>query len=78
MKGCFVFLLEAQALNGCIFSFFSSAQSATYRTVIDDVIANVRQDFEDMGIEKEVLDELQRVSSGHGSSPSARSANVPC
>jgi transcription initiation factor TFIIA large subunit len=36
--------------------------SATYRTVIDDVIANVRQDFEDMGIEKEVLDELQRVS----------------
>lgn len=28
--------------------------------IIDDVIANVRQDFEDMGIEKEVLDELQR------------------
>lgn len=38
-------------------------QSSTYRTIIDDVIANVRQDFEDMGIEKEVLEELQRVSS---------------
>lgn len=36
-------------------------QSTTYRTIIDDVIANVRQDFEDVGIEKEVLEELQRV-----------------
>lgn len=36
-------------------------QSGTYRAVIDDVIANVRQDFEEMGIEKEVLEELQRV-----------------
>ncbi|PWN18244.1 hypothetical protein BCV69DRAFT_79493 [Microstroma glucosiphilum] len=34
--------------------------SGTYRAVIDDVIANVRQDFEEMGIEKEVLEELQR------------------
>lgn len=34
--------------------------SATFRHIIDDVIANVRQDFEDMGIEKEVLEELQR------------------
>lgn len=39
------------------------SQSSTYRLVIDDVIANVRQDFEDMGIEREVLEELQRVSS---------------
>lgn len=31
-----------------------------YRTIIDDVINNVRQDFEEMGIEKEVLEELQR------------------
>ena len=34
--------------------------SATFRHIIDDVITNVRQDFEDMGIEKEVLEELQR------------------
>ncbi|WFD07278.1 transcription factor IIA subunit alpha [Malassezia vespertilionis] len=34
--------------------------SSTFRHIIDDVIANVRQDFEDMGIEKEVLEELQR------------------
>ncbi|CAO1626556.1 unnamed protein product [Parajaminaea phylloscopi] len=34
--------------------------SGTYRSIIDDVIANVRQDFEEMGIEKEVLEELQR------------------
>lgn len=34
--------------------------SLTFRHIIDDVIANVRQDFEDMGIEKEVLEELQR------------------
>ncbi|PWN53768.1 TFIIA-domain-containing protein [Violaceomyces palustris] len=34
--------------------------SQTYRNIIDDVISNVRQDFEDMGIEKEVLEELQR------------------
>ncbi|UZJ53930.1 hypothetical protein CBS101457_003250 [Exobasidium rhododendri] len=36
------------------------AVSTTYRTIIDDVISNVRQEFEDMGIEKEVLEELQR------------------
>ena len=41
-------------------------QSTTYRTIIDDVIANVRQDFEDVGIEKEVLEELQRVRSKGG------------
>lgn len=40
----------------------SLSQSATYRSIIDDVIHNVRQDFEEMGIEKEVLEELQRVS----------------
>lgn len=31
-----------------------------YRSIIDDVVNNVRQDFEEMGIEKEVLEELQR------------------
>lgn len=31
-----------------------------YRSIIDDVINNVRQDFEEVGIEKEVLEELQR------------------
>ena len=34
--------------------------SLTFRHIIDEEIANVRQDFEDMGIEKEVLEELQR------------------
>lgn len=34
--------------------------SQVYRSIIDDVINNVRQDFEEMGIEKEVLEELQR------------------
>ncbi|KAJ9475109.1 Transcription initiation factor IIA large subunit [Pseudozyma hubeiensis] len=34
--------------------------SQVYRGIIDDVINNVRQDFEEMGIEKEVLEELQR------------------
>ena len=29
--------------------------SATFRHIIDDVITNVRQDFEDMGIEKEAV-----------------------
>ncbi|CAO1635329.1 unnamed protein product [Sympodiomycopsis kandeliae] len=38
--------------------------STTYRSVIDDVISNVRQDFEEMGIEKEVLEELQRLWEG--------------
>lgn len=36
------------------------SQSQVYRGIIDDVINNVRQDFEEMGIEKEVLEELQR------------------
>jgi hypothetical protein len=43
-------------------ALFCAAQSATYRTIIDDVIANIRQDFDDVGIEREVLEELQRVS----------------
>ncbi|SJX62244.1 related to TOA1-transcription factor TFIIA-L [Sporisorium reilianum f. sp. reilianum] len=34
--------------------------SQVYRSIIDDVINNVHQDFEEMGIEKEVLEELQR------------------
>lgn len=39
---------------------FPPHQSQVYRSIIDDVINNVRQDFEEMGIEKEVLEELQR------------------
>jgi len=31
-----------------------------YRAIIDDVMANIKPDFDEMGIEKEVLDELQR------------------
>ncbi|CAD6891213.1 unnamed protein product [Tilletia controversa] len=38
----------------------NKAVSGVYRNIIDNVIASVRQDFEDMGIEKEVLEELQR------------------
>ncbi|KAL1925692.1 uncharacterized protein VTP21DRAFT_575 [Calcarisporiella thermophila] len=34
--------------------------STVYRFVIDDVISNVRNDFEDMGIDEAVLMELQR------------------
>lgn len=33
-----------------------------YRYVIDDVINQVRGEFEDMGIDDAVLQELQRVS----------------
>jgi hypothetical protein len=33
-----------------------------YRYVIDDVINQVRGEFEDMGIDEAVLQELQRVS----------------
>lgn len=32
-----------------------------YRYVIDDVINQVRGDFEDMGIDESILQELQRV-----------------
>ncbi|KAK0544323.1 transcription factor IIA subunit alpha [Tilletia horrida] len=38
----------------------NKAVSGVYRNIIDNVIAAVRQDFDDMGIEKEVLEELQR------------------
>jgi transcription initiation factor TFIIA large subunit len=32
-----------------------------YRYVIDDVINNVRRDFEDMGVDETIMHELQRV-----------------
>lgn len=49
-------------VSGCshALSMSNRVVSVTFRHIIDDVIANVRQDFEDMGIEKEVLEELQR------------------
>lgn len=53
--------VDADALP-VLLPFLPPRQSPTYRAIIDDVIANVRQDFEEMGIEKEVLEELQRVS----------------
>lgn len=37
------------------------SQSNVYRYVIDDVINQVRGDFEDMGIDDSILQELQRV-----------------
>jgi len=39
----------------------NNSVSSVYRCVIDDVITNVRGDFEDMGIEVTVLQELQRL-----------------
>ncbi|KAG0100159.1 hypothetical protein BGZ93_003863 [Podila epicladia] len=38
----------------------SNAATAVYRFVIDDVIANVRRDFEDMGVDETIMHELQR------------------
>lgn len=49
-----------QTRNILFCSMSNRVVSLTFRHIIDDVIANVRQDFEDMGIEKEVLEELQR------------------
>lgn len=40
----------------------SLLQTAVYRFVIDDVITNVRRDFEDMGVDETIMHELQRVS----------------
>ncbi|KAF9431956.1 transcription factor IIA subunit alpha, partial [Entomortierella beljakovae] len=37
-----------------------TAVSAVYRFVIDDVITNVRRDFEDMGVDETIMHELQR------------------
>ncbi|KAG0349560.1 hypothetical protein BG004_004413 [Podila humilis] len=37
----------------------SNAATAVYRFVIDDVIANVRRDFEDMGVDEAIMVELQ-------------------
>lgn len=33
-----------------------------YRAIIDDVIANIRNDFDDYGVNEEVLSDLQSVS----------------
>ena len=41
-----------------------SLQTAVYRFVVDDVITNVRRDFEDMGVDETIMHELQRVSAG--------------
>ncbi|KAF9923396.1 transcription factor IIA subunit alpha [Linnemannia zychae] len=38
----------------------NSTVSGVYRYVIDDVISNVRRDFEDMGVDETILHELQR------------------
>ncbi|KAG0248594.1 transcription factor IIA subunit alpha [Mortierella polycephala] len=38
----------------------NTAVTAVYRFVIDDVITNVRRDFEDMGVDETILHELQR------------------
>ncbi|KAI7828909.1 transcription factor IIA, alpha/beta subunit [Gamsiella multidivaricata] len=38
----------------------NNAVTAVYRFVIDDVITNVRRDFEDMGVDETIMHELQR------------------
>ncbi|KAG0313226.1 transcription factor IIA subunit alpha [Dissophora globulifera] len=38
----------------------NSNVTAVYRFVIDDVITNVRRDFEDMGVDETIMHELQR------------------
>ncbi|KAG0272717.1 transcription factor IIA subunit alpha [Linnemannia exigua] len=38
----------------------NSTVTAVYRFVIDDVITNVRRDFEDMGVDETIMHELQR------------------
>ena len=35
---------------------------ATYRAIIDDVIANIKSEFDDYGVSEEVLGDLQSVS----------------
>ncbi|KAF9958644.1 transcription factor IIA subunit alpha [Mortierella alpina] len=39
----------------------NSAVTAVYRFVVDDVITNVRRDFEDMGVDETIMHELQRA-----------------
>ena len=38
------------------------AQPAVYRAIIDDVIQNMRSDFDDYGVSEEVLSLLQDVN----------------
>jgi len=39
----------------------NSTVTAVYRFVVDDVITNVRRDFEDMGVDETIMHELQRA-----------------
>ena len=41
----------------------SLVEPTIYRAVIDDVIANIKPEFDDFGVSEEVLAELQSVSS---------------
>jgi len=42
--------------------FFGIFEPGIYRTVIDDVIANMKSEFDEYGVSEEVLADLQNVS----------------
>ena len=45
-----------EGLAACVF------QSSLYKTVVDDVIINVKEAFLDEGVDEQVLQELKQVS----------------
>lgn len=55
----------AQELTACLRPRLSPPrlvrQPTVYRTIIDDVIANVRADFDEFGVEEDILALLQQV-----------------
>jgi len=69
----FVFGSEADAISSCCFTNLLtyplhasfSIQPQVYRTIIDDVIKNVQVDFEEYGMDEEILQNLQAVSRAH-------------
>lgn len=42
--------------------FLGIIEPSIYRTVIDDVIANIKSEFDEYGVSEEVLAELQSAS----------------
>lgn len=58
-------------LNGSVpRSLTCRLQPAVYRVIIDDVISSVQQDFEEYGLEEELLRALQQVGISVPCSPS--------
>jgi len=52
-------VVELLALTTIFLGIF---EPGIYRTVIDDVIANMKSEFEEYGVSEEVLADLQNVS----------------